>query len=591
MDGVLTRLSEAARLLRLGSVRPEDMFLLRFEDKIWWVQVLELGNGYTTFSLKGMELQETSCHSLEATRIDDIFDAAFEKKKVFNTFLSHTLTPLTRIPVSIYSDTKNNLTAVMTDSDTLRNVVTTFVEALLWLLITRAKDYVKARPAAGPASHTNSIDEVVHFHPEQDGPGGGGGDSWHSASTASSLDQGEAAWAARSSLAPAATPELRPRPKLGSMRLQEDNLSIGDIADIDDDFNFEKYIQPALSGSKGKPLVNAKYIAQQDDSLLQQMDQLLPGGLNKTPQLGRRNTSSSFLQLSPPRLVPGEESAAYTRHKLPDHWMLVCESSNFDPAGSAPWFPHEFYDALISDKEANSLASLRRSYTRFVAFLLEGVYGAGAGRDPGHAHLRGPLHLLNTFTSLRAADSGWPHDLEELVQAAFRYSVKIAIDKSILGGYDNNELQEAFTDIHTNWFIGLESEAGWTESVRNQVPNLFGLSSARSSENGQLIYRSRILSLKNCDVNVGRLNKEVVKSLWASLSLGEHITYLATSLHEIVMVFVMSELLYLTNDDEERYSIQAEERLLRNLTVQAADPPLGYFIYSSKPISKTGCDI
>ena len=54
------------------------------------------------------------------------------------------------------------------------------------------------------------------------------------------------------------------------------------------------------------------------------------------------------------------------------------------------------------------------------------------------------------------------------------------------------------------------------------------------------------------------------------------------------VMFVISELLYLTNDDEERYSIQAEERLLRNLTVQAADPPLGYFIFSSLPIYKTG---
>ena len=53
-------------------------------------------------------------------------------------------------------------------------------------------------------------------------------------------------------------------------------------------------------------------------------------------------------------------------------------------------------------------------------------------------------------------------------------------------------------------------------------------------------------------------------------------------------MFALSELLYLTNDDEERYSIQAEERLLRNLTVQAADPPLGYFIFSSQPVYKTG---
>ena len=33
-------------------------------------------------------------------------------------------------------------------------------------------------------------------------------------------------------------------------------------------------------------------------------------------------------------------------------------------------------------------------------------------------------------------------------------------------------------------------------------------------------FRSRMLTLKDCDVRVGRLNKEVVKSLWANLSLG-----------------------------------------------------------------------
>ena len=64
--------------------------------------------------------------------------------------------------------------------------------------------------------------------------------------------------------------------------------------------------------------------------------------------------------------------------------------------------------------------------------------------------------------------------------------------------------------------------------------------------------------------NIGRLNPEVVRSLWASLNL---------------------ELLYFTNDDEERYSIQAHPTVLRNLTVQAADPPLGYPIYASPPMT------
>ena len=41
------------------------------------------------------------------------------------------------------------------------------------------------------------------------------------------------------------------------------------------------------------------------------------------------------------------------------------------------------------------------------------------------------------------------------------------------------------------------------------------------------------------------------------------------------------ELLYFGNDDDERYSIQANEWLMRNMLVQAAEAPLGYASYSS----------
>ena len=50
---VLEKFNEAARLLRLGVLQPESMFLLRFEDKIFWIQVMEKGNGYFSYSLKG----------------------------------------------------------------------------------------------------------------------------------------------------------------------------------------------------------------------------------------------------------------------------------------------------------------------------------------------------------------------------------------------------------------------------------------------------------------------------------------------------------------------------------------------------------
>jgi hypothetical protein len=31
---------------------------------------------------KGLELQETSCHTVEATRVEEIFDSAFESKSL-----------------------------------------------------------------------------------------------------------------------------------------------------------------------------------------------------------------------------------------------------------------------------------------------------------------------------------------------------------------------------------------------------------------------------------------------------------------------------------------------------------------------------
>ena len=80
----------------------------------------------------------------------------------------------------------------------------------------------------------------------------------------------------------------------------------------------------------------------------------------------------------------------------------------------------------------------------------------------------------------------------------------------------------------------------------------------------QAVYSSRTLSLQEVLVSLSSINAEAVRGQWANLSL---------------------ELLYLTNDDEERYSIQAHPGLLRNLTVQAADPPLGYPIFSSPPTS------
>ena len=82
----------------------------------------------------------------------------------------------------------------------------------------------------------------------------------------------------------------------------------------------------------------------------------------------------------------------------------------------------------------------------------------------------------------------------------------------------------------------------------------------------QNIYTSRLLTKQPLDITLFKVNGECVHSLWAALSL---------------------ELFYMTNDDDERYSIQALPGVLRNIITQSADPPLGYPVFSSGFVNMT----
>lgn len=152
-------------------------------------------------------------------------------------------------------------------------------------------------------------------------------------------------------------------------------------------------------------------------------------------------------------------------------------------------------------------------------------------------------------------------ELHSLVIKAFRFSFKLMLDETLLGDIsDGDELAECLASLETDWYIGRETDTEWGLAVVDSRKNLFSLGYSPA----QSVYTSRTLTLQDLSVAIGRVNREVVTGQWANLNL---------------------ELLYMTNDDEERYSIQAQPALLRNLTVQAADPPLGYPIYSSPPIS------
>ena len=134
--------------------------------------------------------------------------------------------------------------------------------------------------------------------------------------------------------------------------------------------------------------------------------------------------------------------------------------------------------------------------------------------------------------------------------------MKLSIDETIFGDSETDDtFLDNISELEYDWYIGLEADPGWLSCLASSKKFLFTL-----GLNSEGLYTSRTLSLLRLPMFTGTVNPECVTSIWSALSF---------------------ELLYLTNDDEERYSIQAHPNIMRNILTQTASPPLGYPIFSS----------
>lgn len=87
-------------------------FLLgRYDDRLILIQLIDSGFNYAKVQIKGLELQETSCHAVEATAIDQMLEEAFyvtaevneHKKLAFNSFFWYAIQPMDTVIVKTYS--------------------------------------------------------------------------------------------------------------------------------------------------------------------------------------------------------------------------------------------------------------------------------------------------------------------------------------------------------------------------------------------------------------------------------------------------------------------------------------------------------
>ena len=473
-------------------------FLARHDDRIMWIQVLERGNGYMVYKLKGMELQETSCHSVEATKMDELIQMTFERKPILNRYPLHTFTPVTQISdVLMYSTSSNSLTGVLEAPSTLRMISNTFAMIVVFQCVKYCKTNSSRKSDKDNAVQIESDDLVRPFD---------------------SLDVD-------------CEPDLRPSSSIEAVNLNSWPVSTETTPDRD-----------KLAGSLPSTAWTNHGIdlsSDEEEDMIRRPVKLPP--IKKQLQLSE--DSAKFLQPVSHWLDLAQELCVQPVHEDLDKWILKCL---------------EFH--CISE----SHVGIFQAFRLLAGLCLELVYGRLEGNFTGAF----PALICKVFAGTLPPHSSRVDDnlTNSVIVHSMRCAVKLSIDHAVSvldfqPETEHEKIIEALNNLGSHWYLGMESDPEWWDAVSKNVPFLFSVV-AVDGLGGQK-FRSKLVQLKECQVSIGSLNSEVVRSLWASL------------------VF---ELLYLTNDDDERYSIQADEMLFRNLTVEASDPPLGYAVYSSKPI-------
>ncbi|XP_040082263.1 pecanex-like protein 4 isoform X2 [Oryx dammah] len=538
VPGLTTALQSAMAAGSLGLLLPGSHYLGRFQDRLIWIMILECGYTYCCVNIKGLELQETSCHTAEARTVDEVFESAFEQEEYvklcsINEHFGNVLTPCTVLPVKLYSDARNVLSGIIDSHDNLKEFKGDLVKVLVWILV----QYCSRR---------SSMLENVH----------------------KTENKGKASLII--------LPALNTEPQTESPE-DTDSLNSENLDDWSDDVFGEE------------PTIKKEKDVKDQLKVLPGINLPIPGSVeshNVDSHSTNTVTEKSLYQavaLGYPAIDKGkQETMAYIplvefscSHShllsLPEEWMSNC-LPNSKMKEMSSLFPEDWYQFILrqlkcfpSKENASNVVEEIAKDRVLKDFYVHAVMTCYFSFLGGDNTIPSPGHILRVYSGVLpwSLALDWlteKPDLFQLALKAFRYTLKLMIDKASLGPIEDfKELINCLEEYESDWYIGLVSDEKWKEAVLQEKPYLFSL----GYDPNMGVYTGRVLTLQELLIHVGKLNAETIRGQWANLSW---------------------ELLYATNDDEERYSIQAHPLLLRNLTVQAADPPLGYPIYSSKPL-------
>ena len=494
------------QLVRQGvilSLSCGQIFLIRYEDRIIVVTVLEVGYQYTGLSYKGLELETTSCHDIEATQIDDMLEGNKTSNSVlanlFNKYLLYLVTPLSHAVINTYSEAKSSLRPVVNSKDTIRKCEANFPKCFAWLLI---REVIKL-------SEKNNSDLQLNL-------------------TQKGVKKQQPSEIISS-------PDRPADPSCSTDKLENTGV-------------LANYRQVWGTGYNSDPLASDSISEFESPTYNSTPHQLDPteGDLTTDLSLDNHNDESQIRLIDASTFLPHDWLHPPDTHSRPvasiDRELLL-------------EFCSYWKDRRGGDIDWNQVESITRRLTTAVSCIIHPASDVPSNKLTGTQickNYQGQFPWLESFSWLTNSS------LLRLATTAYRYTLKLTTDEVVLME-ETADLLEYLLELDKDWFIGCTFEEGWKQEVLTGTPRLFLLSKSKKGTR----YYNHTLTLKPQLVHVAALQPESLRGMWSSQ---------------------LFELLFLKNEEEERYSVQQEEHVLRNISTQAGDAPVGYPVFSSAPL-------
>lgn len=406
---VITSLTQSLASGALGIRQAGEHFILRYQDRLVWVHVVESGYRFIAVVIKGLEMQETSCHTLEAARVDETFETAFVRDDMqsifyFNPYFFNTLSPCDVATLQSYSDARNVLTGIIDQHDNLRKVSENFIKTFTWVVLHYCKKNNKnlgniteksvKKSDKGTEELPNAGRKVIVVNSHDDGDVHKGKDEMKSTETALLQRSGSL-------------------PSINGSIWSQDSYEL-ETLDLCTGKHTSK--QPAVKKNKLDSLDCILDEVDESTDIKPKTSEYLPlGGFPAVDTGARKNTGSGFTEISSDTLItvlPYHEpqndnnkntittqplmSKASYQVDLPLQWKTSLPVNDkqlkpvFDKFPSS-WFQHIINDLhLTEDDSVGSDSELMARYQRFILIVYTVVEMLGY---PGSSSMAaGPIH-------------------------------------------------------------------------------------------------------------------------------------------------------------------------------------------------------